>query len=93
MDNSIQFCSRPAAVLLHSLEFRLVRRFEHAIACYVVTFPVNVFLDTVQHFPLVDAARLQEGDQVVNAEVSVGASVTLTRTGRMLRQDLLTREG
>lgn len=91
MYNSVQLCSGPTAIFLNLLDFTLVRPFEHAVAGYVISLLFHVFLDPTQDIPIVDSRRLQQSREIVEAEVTIGASVTFTRTRWMFRQNLLAR--
>lgn len=59
------------------------------IACHVVFQIVLVFLDTLQHRPIIDTHRLHQCIQIFQIKVPVRASMRLTRAGGVLRQNLL----
>jgi len=54
---------------------------------------VLVLLDALQYGPVGDTGRLQEGREVIHAEVPVRAAVGLARAGRVLGEDLLAAVG
>ena len=93
MDDDIQLRRGPAAVLLDALQLGAMRPLEDAVARDVEALLVHVLADAAQHVAVGDARRLQQGGQVVGAEMAVRAPVTLAAAGRVLGQDLLAREG
>lgn len=93
MHNRIQLPRRPAALLLHLLQLRLVRPLKHPITRDMEPLPLHILLDPSEHIPITHPRRLQQARQVVDAEMAVRTSVRLARAGGMFRQYFLAREG
>ena len=92
MDDGIKVGRPPGPVFLHPSNIRLVRPLKNTIARNVIPLFLYVFLDPSQYITIVDACLLQQRRQVVDAEVAVWASVTLSVARWMFGQDLLARE-
>lgn len=92
MHNRIQLRSPPRPVPLHPLNVGPVRPIKHPVARDVVPLLLHVLPNPLQHVAVPDARRLQQGRQVIDAEVPVGAPVALPAAGRVLGQNLLAGE-
>lgn len=75
MHDRVQICSTPAPVLLSPLDLRAMSPVEDAVASDVVSLPGHVLLHPCENGLVVDACRLEQGGQIVDAEVPVGTPV------------------
>ena len=93
MNDSIEVCSAPRAVVLDLFDFALVAPLEDAVACDVVALLADVVAHRLEHVAVVDAHALQHRDEVVRCECAVWAAVRLTGAWEGLGEDLLARVG
>lgn len=93
MDDRIKSCGFPAIICLGLLKLARMCPFEDAVAGDMVPLFLYIVLYSPQDFPVGDAYILQQAKQIVDAEVPVGTSMAFSAAWRMLRKDLLAREG
>ena len=91
MHNRVQFCGTPDALIFDLLDLRLVCPLKDSVASDVVSLLLNIFLDSSKQVTIMDTCCLEHARQIVNTEVSIGASMGFASSWWMLGQDLLTR--
>lgn len=83
----------PPPLILGPPDLLLMAPLEHAITRDVESRRGHIIPDAPEDVSIVDPGRLQQGRQVIDAEMPVGTTVALARTRLMLGEDLLAGEG
>ena len=89
MNNRITFVGYPGPVLLAIPNVPFMHPFEHPVACNMIPLPIYILLDSSKHMTVTNTRSLQQGRQVLNAEMTIWATMTFATAGRVLGQDFL----
>ena len=92
MHDRVELGRPPRAILPYAGEIALVRPFEDPVAGDMESFLLHVILDPSHYIPIVNAGRLQQAGEILDAEMTVRAPVTLLAPGRVFSKDLLARK-
>lgn len=92
MYDCIQIRSAPTAVFLSLLDFLFVGKIKDTVASKVVLLFFDVCPNSAENIAIMDTCCLEQGSEIVDAEMSVWTSMRFSTARRMLGQYLLARK-
>lgn len=93
MHNRIELRRAPRPLVLDPRNLPLMHPLKHAITRDMEPLRRDVLLHAPQHLSIAHARRLQQSDEIVDAEMAVRTAMRLAGAGWTLRQDALAAEG